>query len=185
MRKYFLKHIQGKKILIIFLLTNLVYGTMLFFTIPHVMKYTNGMALLDMMPAGYRVDYVQTLLNTLGPDGRNAYRYIQLPVDMIYPFLFGLSYSLILAYFLYQLKWIEKPVFYIVLLPIVAGLFDYAENIGIFTMLQTYPDFSKTIASVTNIFTIVKSATSTVSFFVLLILVIALLIRKMIFINQR
>lgn len=179
MRKIFKNHIQGKKVLIIFIMTNLVYFCMLFLTIPKVMDYTHGMDLFDMMPAGYSVEYAQTLLTTLGPDGRSAYLYTQLPVDMIYPLLFGLTYSLILAYFLNKLNWIEKPIFFTVLLPLTAGLFDYAENIGIFLMLQAYPDFSVTIATWTNSFTIIKSVLSTLSFTVLLTLLLVILIRRM------
>ncbi len=179
MRKIFKKHIQGKKVVIIFIITNLVYFCMLFLTIPKVMDYTHGMDLFDMMPAGYSVEYAQTLLNTLGTDGRRAYLHTQLPVDMIYPLFFGLTYSLILAYFLNKLNWLEKPIFFTVLLPLIAGLFDYAENIGIFTMLQAYPDFSVTEAALTNSFTIIKSVLSTVSFVILLILLIIFLVRRM------
>ena len=179
MRRIFKRHIQGKKVLTIFMLTNLVYLFMIFITIPKVMQYASGMDLFDMMPAGYRVEYAQSLLNTLGPDGRRAYMYSQLPVDMIYPLLFGLTYSLMLAYFLNKLMWFDKPVFFIVLLPLVAGLFDYAENIGIFSMLQAYPDFSVSTAAWTNSFTIIKSALSTVSFVILLTLLAFFLVRRM------
>ena len=178
MRQIFKNHIHGKKILITFIITNLVYFSMLFLTIPSVMEYAHGMDLFDMMPAGYSVEYAQTLLTTLGPDGRSAYMNIQLPVDMIYPFLFGLTYSLILAYFLSKLHWIEKPIFFTVLLPLAAGMFDYAENIGIFLMLRAYPDFPVTIAAWTNSFTIIKSVLSTLSFTVLLTLLVIILIRS-------
>jgi len=178
MRAIFKKHIQGKKVLIIFMVTNVVYFIMILITIPKVMQYAQGMDLFDMMPTGYSVDYARTLLTTLGPDGRSTYRQMQLPVDMIYPFLFGLTYSLMLAYFLAKLSWIEKPIFFIVPVPFVAGLFDYAENIGIFTMLRAYPDFSITIAQWTNYFTIVKSILSSASFILLLILLAIFLVRR-------
>lgn len=179
MREIFKKHIQGKKVLIIFMVTNAVYFIMILITIPKVIEYAQGMDLFDMMPKGYSVEYAQTLLTTLGSDGRSTYMQMQLPVDMIYPFLFGLTYSLMLAYFLAKLSWIEKPLFFIVLLPLVAGLFDYAENIGIFRMLRAYPDFSTTTAQWTNYFTIVKSVLSSASFILLLILLAIFLVRRM------
>ena len=73
---------------------------MLTITIPMVMSFSDGMKLLDMMPAGYSAEYVNTLLNTLGEQGRNAYLFQQIPVDMVYPFLFAVSYCLLFAYFL-------------------------------------------------------------------------------------
>ena len=47
------KNISGKKVLGLFILTNLVYTFMLVFTIPKTMKFANGMKLLDMMPTGH------------------------------------------------------------------------------------------------------------------------------------
>jgi hypothetical protein len=178
MRSFFKKHIQGKKVLIIFLITNIVYLFMLLVTIPLVMTYSNGMDLFDMMPAGYSEEYAQTLLSTLGTEGRNSYLYIQLPVDMIYPFLFGLTYSLLLAYFLDKLKWIDKPVFYSTLLPLAAGMFDYLENAGIVIMLNQYPDITSITARFANACTIIKSALSTISFSLLLILIVIFFIQK-------
>jgi len=179
MKTMFKKHIQGKKVLILFMITNLVYLFMLFNTLPRVMSYANGMDLFDMMPTGYSAEYAQTLLNTLGPEGRSAYRNTQLPVDMTYPLLFGLTYSLMLAYFLNKLTWLDKPVFFVVLLPIIAGLFDYGENIGILLMLRAYPDFSASTATWSNAFTIIKSVLSTVSFVLLLTLLANFLVRRM------
>ena len=68
---------------------------MLIITIPKTMAFSNGMKLLDMMPSGYDSEYITSLFEALGEDGRHAYLYSQLPVDMIYPLLFGISYCLI------------------------------------------------------------------------------------------
>jgi len=179
MRTFFKKHIQGKKVLIIFLMTNVVYLYMLLVTIPAVMKFSNGMDLFDMMPGGYSEEYTQTLLKALGPDGRYSYRYSQLPVDMIYPFLFGLTYSLLLAYFLDKLKWIDKPVFYSTLLPLVAGMFDYLENTGIVIMLNQYPDVASITVRLASACTIIKSVLSTISFTLLLIFLAVFLVQKL------
>jgi len=178
MRTFFRKHIQGKKVLIIFLVTNVVYLFMLLVTIPAVMTFSNGMALFDMMPTGYSEDYTHALLNALGTGGRNYYMYTQLPVDMIYPFLFGLTYSLLLAYFLDKLKWIDKPVFYSTLIPMAAGMFDYLENAGVVIMLNQYPDITSTTTRLANACTIIKSALSTISFTLLLFLLVLFLIQK-------
>ena len=62
------------------------------------------MKLLDMMPTGYDWNYVNELFNTLGENGRKIYLTKQIPMDMFYPLLFGLSYCLIFAYFLKKLE---------------------------------------------------------------------------------
>ena len=97
-------NISGKKVLGLFILTNIVYGFMLMVTIPKTMVFSGGMNLLDMLPMGYDYTYVKELFESLGGNGRNVYLTNQIPVDMIYPFLFGLTYCLVLAFFLKKIK---------------------------------------------------------------------------------
>lgn len=94
------RNITGKKVLVLFLLTSGIYSFMLVYTIPKTMEYANGLKLLDMMPLGYDLAYVNQLFNALGENGRIFYLTTQIPVDMVYPFMFGISYSLIFGYFL-------------------------------------------------------------------------------------
>ena len=172
--KFLEKNTSGKKILGLFILTNVVYLFMLFVTIPKTMGFSNGMKLLDMLPTGYNRDYVNELFRTLGENGREIYLTNQLPVDMIYPLLFGLTYSLLLAYFLKKLNKLKSPFTYLCLLPIIAGIVDYLENIGIITMLNNYPDLTETIVNVTNTFSVIKS-TSTSIFFIAVIVIFIIL----------
>ena len=168
------KNISGKKTLSLFILTNVVYLFMLMVTIPKTMGFSNGMKLLDMLPTGYNQDYVNELFRTLGEDGREIYLTNQIPVDMIYPLLFGLTYSLLLAYFLKKLNKLKSPFNYLCLLPIIAGIADYLENIGIIAMLNSYPDLTETTVNATNTFSVIKS-TSTSIFFIALIIILIIL----------
>jgi len=172
--KILTKNIKGKRVLILFLITNLIYAFMLIITIPKVMIFSNGIKLLDMMPTGYDSAYVENLFNLLGEKGRNTYLYRQIPIDMIYPLFFGISYCLLLAYFLDKLKKLNSFYIYLCLLPIIAGIFDYLENLGIITMLINYPVYSQKLIVSTNIFTIIKSMTTTIYFVTLIIILIIL-----------
>ena len=138
------------------------------------MRFSNQMNLLDMMPTGYDVNYVNILLYTLGEEGRNAYLFNQIPVDMIYPFLFGISYCLVFVYFKKKLNRDKGLLFYGCLLPLIAGIADYFENIGIIYLLNSYPNITNFSVSITNFFTVLKSGTTTV-FFVLLIIMLLIL----------
>jgi len=178
MRNFFRKKIQGKNVLVIFLLTNLVYFFMIFITIPRVVGYAQGLNLFDMMPTGYSVGYAHTLLDALGADGRSAYLFAQLPVDMVYPFLFGLTYSLLIAYYVNKIQRFEKPLFYLAVFPMLAGLFDYLENAGIISMIMNYPDVPSFTIRISNLFTIAKSVFSTISFTILIILLSIFIVRK-------
>ncbi len=169
MRDLIKRNLNGKKVLLLFAITNIIYAFMLLFTIPDVMGFSGGMKLLDMMPTGYNHAYVNSLFATLGETGRDAYLKNQIPVDMIYPLLFGLCYCLTLAYFLNKLGKLESPFFYLCFIPVFAAVFDYSENIGIITMLTYYPDNSSLQTQITNVFSILKSSFTMVFFLILLI----------------
>lgn len=177
-RKIIAANLTGKKVLLLFLLTNIVYAVMLTITIPKTMTFSNGLKLLDMMPLGYDLEYINTLFETLGEKGRQVYLTNQLPVDMIYPFLFGISYCLLIGFFLKKLNKLDSLFFYLCFLPIIAGVADYLENFGIFTMLYNFPGFSPFTAKVTNVFSMVKSTTTTVFFIALIITLLVLGINK-------
>ncbi len=174
------KHGSGKKVLALFILTNLVYAFMLAVTIPRTMNFSNGMNLLDMLPTGYDLNYVSELFSALGEEGRNTYLTNQIPVDMIYPFLFAVSYGLLLAYFLKKIDKLKTPFTYLCLLPILAGIADYAENFGIINLLNSYPDLSAAAVKTTSSFSLVKSISTSVFFVVLIIVLIVLGIKTII-----
>ena len=168
------RNISGKKVLRLFILTNIVYVFMLTVTIPRTMNFSNGMELLDMIPTGYDLNYVSELFSSLGENGRKTYLTNQIPVDMIYPLLFALTYCLLLAYILKKLDKLIVPFTYLCLLPIIAGIADYLENFGIITMLKSYPDLTEIAVKTTNSFSLIKSISTSVFFIVLIIVLIIL-----------
>ena len=172
--KFIHGNISGKKVLGLFILTNSVYVFMLTVTIPKTMGFSNGMKLLDMMPQGYDLNYVSELFKSLGENGRETYLTNQIPVDMIYPLLFGLSYGLLLAYFLKKLKKLNTQYIYLCLIPIIAGIADYLENFGIIAMLKSYPELLEIAVKTTSSFSLVKSISTSVLFIVLIIILIIL-----------
>lgn len=147
---------------------------MLTVTMHKTMEYSDGMKLLDLMPAGYDFDYVSQLFNSLGENGREYYLTHQIPVDLIYPLLFGISYCLLLGYFLKKLNKLNVPFSYLCLLPLITGLSDYLENIGIITLLNSYPNLTHASVRATNIFSILKSISMAAFFIILVILLITL-----------
>ena len=170
--KFIEKNISGIKVLGLFILTNIVYIFMLTVTIPKTMGFSNGMKLMDMMPTGYDFNYVNELFSSLGENGRETYLTSQIPVDMIYPLLFGLTYCLLLGYFLKKLNKLNSPYLYLCLLPIIAGIADYLENFGIITMLKNYPEITEINVNITSIFSLIKSISTSLFFIVLIIMLI-------------
>lgn len=171
------KNNSGRIVLGLFILTNIVYLLMLTITIPNTMIFSNGLKILDMMPLGYDLNYVHDLFSALGNNGRAYYLNKQLALDMIYPMLFALSYSLILLYFLKKLNKLNTSLKYLSLLPGIAGFADYLENLGIILMLKGYPDLTDVVVKSTNFCSLTKSLSTTLTFIVLIIMLIILSIK--------
>lgn len=178
MRELIRKNITGRKVLMLFIITNLVYVFMLAVTLPAVARFSGGMDLLDMMPGGYSSDYVMTLFNNLGDVGRDIYLYRQIPADTVYPLLFAVSYMLLLGYVLNKLGKLNTWLFYLCFIPVFSGVFDYLENIGIILMLRSYPDISTGLIQITSIFSVCKSVSTTIFFVTLIVLLIILVLNR-------
>jgi hypothetical protein len=171
-RRIIVNNISGKKVLIFFLLSTVVYVIMLTITIPRVMSFSGGMKILDMMPTGYNATYVSELCTKLGEPGRQAYLFGQIPFDLVYPALYGIGLCLLLGWFLNRIGKLQSHLIYFCLLPVVAGFFDYCENIGIVAMLVKFPEIPANLVAVTNIFSILKSSLTSIYFVVLIAVII-------------
>ncbi len=166
------KYSTGKNVAIFFSLNMVFYLAILLYSIPLVGKSAPAMKLFDVSPSGYTKEYAVSLLNAIGAEGRDLYLSLQLPLDFVYPGLFIISYSLMLAWLLGKNYDLRSKVYYALYLPIFAGLFDYLENVFIILMVKTYPDLSAGLVSAASFATIAKSILSSV-FFTLLLLSIA------------
>ena len=166
---YFQRVSHGKTVLLLFIITNLIYASMLMYSLPLVSSYAPELVLFDMSPMGYSYIQAIELLTSLGIEGRNAYLSVQLPLDFIYPGMFSVSYALLITWMLKQYLPKDSKLFFIAFVPFLAGGFDYLENISIIVMLDSFPDISENLVSSASAFTIVKSGATSV-FFVLLIL---------------
>lgn len=177
------KWASGKIVLGLFTATMAVYLTMLFYTLPAVESFAPQKALLDLSPSGYSYEYAISLLQALGPEGRSIYLKLQLPLDFIYPGLFAISYSLLLAWVFNKGYASNSKIFYFALIPFFAGLFDYLENIGIIQMINSYPNVPHGLVNLTSTFTILKSGFTT-TFFILLLVGLYKVIKKRVTINN-
>jgi hypothetical protein len=86
---------------------------------------------------------------------------------------------MMIAYFLRYLGKLESKWFYLVYLPIFAGLFDYCENIGLIVMILNYPVLSDGLVNIANIFSILKSSLSTLFYTAILILLLFTGVKKL------
>ena len=176
--KFINDYSSGRNVLIFFTLSTSIYIIMLTITIPQIMAISE-MKILDMMPTGYPPKYVNELMLTMGETGRHLYLFHQIPLDMLYPLLFGISNTLIIAYLLKKVKIFDNKLIYLCFIPIIAGVFDYSENVGIIMILKNYPNNTDILSQVTNVFSILKSMFTTLYFVELLVLLFVLAVRRL------
>lgn len=184
-REFLSANIGGKKVLILFVLTYLVFGLMLFVTVPDIMSYAGGMKIFNSMPFGYSAKYAETLLFALGEEGRHAYLVQQIPIDLFFPFLFGFGNCLLLAYLLNKLNSLYGGLIYLCLIPIFTSWFDYLENLGITGMLHTFPDTPLFLIQISNLFSVTKSLLASIYFVILFIVLISLGIKRLQLLRNR
>lgn len=169
---------SGRTVLILLIAAMAVYAYMVFVSIPSVMAFEGNLRLLDMKPLGYDMDYVRLLFHSLGTEGRQVYLTGQLPIDMIYPALFALSGCFLLAFLFKRVSPSKPGLFGLTVIPLLAGLTDYAENIGIITMLRSFPDLSPGIVQITSALTIGKSSLTMLFWLIMMVGLIVALTRK-------
>ena len=168
---------KGKVVLTLFILTNIVYGVILGYSIPLVLSFAPEATLFDMSPTGYSYSHAIELMKSLGLEGRKTYLTVQIPLDFVYPALFGVSYALLITWILKQSVARESKLFLLAFLPLLAGIFDYLENMGIIAMLNGFPDVSESLVLITSSFTIAKSVMTSLFFVFLLVAIIGLVAR--------
>ncbi|NNE63481.1 MAG: hypothetical protein HKN34_05310 [Gammaproteobacteria bacterium] len=168
---------KGKIVLILFILTNIVYGTILGYSIPLVLSFAPDATLFDMSPAGYSYSEAIELLKSLGLEGRNTYLTVQIPLDFVYPAMFAISYALLITWILKQSFARESSLFFLAFLPLLAGFFDYLENISIIAMLSRFPHVSENLVLIASSFTIAKSVMTSLYFVFLLVALTVLVAR--------
>ncbi len=172
-----LKHSTGRTVSVLFALTMAVYLTMLLYTIPAVTAFAPEFPIFDLSPSGYLFSYANELLDKLGNEGRNIYLHRQLPLDFIYPGLFAVTYSLLLVWLFRKYFNMNSKVYYLGFVPILAGVFDYLENIFIIKMINSFPDLQMNTVKIASTLTILKSS-FTIFFFVLLLMGFVLFLKR-------
>ncbi len=107
------------------------------FSIPEV-EAACGQVPLDMrfFTGG---DGVVEFLDACGPDGRRSYTNMQL-ADLIYPTLVGALLASSLALTIRRLFGSPSVMSWLVALPLLATVFDYAENAFAWLAIAAYPD---------------------------------------------
>jgi hypothetical protein len=96
------------------------------------------------------------MVASYGEFGRPFYRNVELTVDILYPIIYMLAYGLLLSWLFQRAFKPDSKMQKWNVMPIGMWLFDLLENLGIVTLLSTFPAQLTAAAWLTTIFTMVK-----------------------------
>jgi len=116
---------------------------------------SGGVGPLDLRP-GYSAAQAYSAITAYNEDGRAFYLLIELTVDLVYPVVYSLFFSLTILYFLKRTAAERPGLARLALLPFGGLLCDWAENAGIVTMLLTYPAQQPVVGRLTGLLTSLK-----------------------------
>jgi hypothetical protein len=96
------------------------------------------------------------MVASYGEYGRPFYRNVELTVDILYPIIYTLAYGLLISWLFQRGFKPDSKMQKLNVMPVGAWLFDLLENLGIVTLLSTFPAQLMAVAWLTTIFTMVK-----------------------------
>lgn len=140
------------------------------------LKEITGGAGIPDMEFFYTPASLSSILDALGPAGREFYLTRIIPLDMVFPLFYSLFFLIVLFRLMGALGILNTGVVYLLTLPVLAGSADYAENFCFLSLLLKYPEPMNGLAVMASLFTLVKWICTPASF--LLILVMAVLFVK-------
>jgi hypothetical protein len=121
----------------------------------HLESLSSGVGLLDARLA-YTPDEAYTSLAAYGEAGRRFYLLTALTLDVLYPVVYTLFFSLTIVFCLRQALPPAHTLQRAALLPWVGMLADLAENAGIVWLLLNYPHRLDGLATLASTFTTIK-----------------------------
>ena len=138
--------------------------------LPLIEQTTNGLRCFDMNSLGYTHAQAKEFLSLLSERGRDVYLHVQLPLDFVYP----VAYT---AFFMLAMRALTGKNTPWYALPAALAALDYTENVCSIVMLRAM-DVSPALAGFASTVTVIKSALMTLTFIVLLIMLIRYFIKR-------
>ncbi|MFH2044637.1 MAG: hypothetical protein ABIK92_05785 [Pseudomonadota bacterium] len=144
------------KIISVMLFFTLILSTIIMLdVIPRLKLNSNGLTLPDAI-IGYNVEYARKWLTTTSSEGLRLYLHYFFILDSIYPLISAISFTLIISALFKRIVSPDSRIKGIIILPFAAAFCDYFENIGVFFMISSLPDFNPNVALITSIFSSFK-----------------------------
>jgi len=120
-----------------------------------ITAFSGGVSAIDFLII-YQPEKAYDMIAAYGEQGRRYYATIALTLDTVFPLLLALTFSLTLAPVFRRAFSREGVLHRAVFVPVGAMVADLLENVGIVTMLLSYPKRLPAVALLTSSFSTVK-----------------------------
>jgi hypothetical protein len=108
------------------------------FGVAQLKEITGGVGILDLEVL-YTPEQAYALLSAMGEAGRLFDLTHIVPLDLVFPFVYSLFDAVLITWLLHRWLPEESRWHRLNVIPIIGGICDYLENIGIITMLLAWP----------------------------------------------
>lgn len=156
----------------LFLSSHLILLLMMTYTFPRINKQI-GTNAFDLQTFGYSVSEARSIVNNMNDQITNLYLFPQLTLlDLVYPFLIALFLSSFLFRLIRITKTKNRANSMLLIVPFLAMLFDYLENICIILMITKSVETSEYFVLFSSTFTLLKSVLTSFAWIAILCYVI-------------
>ncbi len=138
---------------------------------------TGQYPMLDLL-FGYSLNEAYTILDAIGEEGRTVHLFATSAADMIYPPVYALFLSLIIAWIMKKLMFTDGILSYLVFFPFLIMAFDFMENSAIIVMLVSFPHLTERAVLMGSCAGMAKWVSIGIVILIILIPGIRILIRK-------
>ena len=154
-----------KRVCILFIASHLILLSMMLFTFP-VINNQIGTKAFDLQSFGYSVSTAESIVNNLNTQTTQLYLFPQLTfLDLLYPLLLALFLSSLLFRFTNVNNKLGR---FILIIPFLAMVFDYSENICVILMISKSINLSESFVLLSSSFTILKGTLTSIAWIAIL-----------------
>ena len=165
---------KGRTVIILLVVYFIFRNIGNFYVVPQFINYSGGPSILDAT-IHYSPEYADNLLCKIGAEGREFYKNEILIFDFVFPCVVFMFFS---SFYLFLLKKIESSFDIVLLIPLIALVTDFTENILILITIAGFPDTNPVIIRTASVFTIMKSIAALMIIAVIPVLLVTLLVKK-------
>jgi hypothetical protein len=170
--KKFISKIVNKTNVIAVILSLLIFMSFIIFILPQEAAKSEAFGLMESIDTSfiYTADDLYRIADGYGEEGRAFYIRQRFTFDLIWPVAYTQFLLIASAYFYKKTKLLKAS--YLLYASLIAAGFDYLENIMASIVLFRFPQTTPIIADMTGIMTLLKWSTLSVSFLILIFLMV-------------